>query len=297
MICLLGISYHTAELVVREEIARRAARWEHQRSSPRVLLSTCNRTEVYSTGEALAGLFDPHNCYALRGVSALRHLFRVAAGLDSAVLGETEIQRQLKLAYGRAGKLPAPLHFAFQKALKVGKEVRTRFSISRETLQSMIWRIVAPNWPNPAQKKILLIGYSDINRSLLAFFTHKGVSEIDLCSKWLPGRVCRLGEWDRYDLVVAATHAEGFLIQGRCRTGKRPIVIDLSVPRVVDPALEGVELWNIDQLIQQMRSAQTPVDLAEQFVAQQAERQYAIFQNKSGCLSDGSGIDQSAEER
>ena len=103
----------------------------------------------------------------------------------------------------------------------------------------------------------------------------------DLCSKWLPGPICRLGQWYQYDLVVAATHADNFLIRGRSRTGKQPVVIDLSVPRVIDPTLEGVQLWNIDELIQQMRGAQPPVELAEQFVKQQAQTQYEIFQMKS----------------
>ena len=145
----------------------------------------------------------------------------------------------------------------------------------------MIWRIVSSAWQNIEEKRILLIGYSDINRSLLAFFTHKGITEIDLCSKWLPGPICRLGQWDQYALVVAATHADNFLIRGRSRTGKQPVVIDLSVPRVIDPTLEGVQLWNIDELIQQMRGAQPPVELAEQFVKQQAQTQYEIFQMKS----------------
>ncbi len=283
MISVLGISHHTEELAVREEIARRAERWRQQPSSPQIVLSTCNRTEIYceEPRQGIEQIFAPHLNYSFQGVDALHHLFRVTSGLDSAVLGETEIQRQLKVAYARAGKLSASLHFAFQKALKVGKDVRSRFPIVRETFQSMIWRIVASTWQSVEGKKILLIGYSDVNRSLLAFFTHKGITAIDLCSKWLPGRICRLGQWDQYDLVVAATHADSFLISGRSRTGKQPIVIDLSVPRVVDPTLEGVQLWNIDELIQQMRGAQAPVEFAEQFVKQQARTQYEIFQVKS----------------
>ena len=264
---VLGINFKTAELPLREAVARGASTLSGERAVfwpyPMVVLSTCNRAEIYFSADDLAaahsallahlrpyveGPFE-HCLYSYFGIDCFAHLCRVTAGFDSAIFAETEIQRQVKVAYGSAKYLSAPLHYVFQKALKVGKGVRNQLDLrDRPTLYGTLWQLA--EWQN---RSILLVGYSEINRGLLSFLTHKGVENISLCTRsdiHLEGvRVCgrdELGHWRNYDVIVCASKANGYLISGQ--SNRSHTIFDLSVPRNVDPDT-GATLYNIDQCI------------------------------------------------
>jgi glutamyl-tRNA reductase len=261
---VLGINFKTAELAIREAIARVAATLSGERAlffpHPILVLSTCNRTEIYFSGFDLAvvhsellSYFRKHleesfeqRLYSYFGVDCFAHLCHVVTGLDSALVGETEIQGQVKLAYTRALALPSALHYLFQKALKIGKQVRGHLG-QRTSLYTALWR--RTEWRG---KRILLIGYSEINRGLISFLAHKGISEITLCTRAVdlvyPNVVGReeLKHWQSYDIVVAASSSDDYLIRGE---GASQMIFDLSVPRNVDPEVgKTTTLYNIDEL-------------------------------------------------
>lgn len=275
---VLGINYKTAELPLREAIAKGAQSLAGERSlffpHPTILLSTCNRTEIYFSADDLAQvqsdllallrgqIEEPfeHRLYSYFGIDCFAHLCRVTAGLDSAILAETEIQRQVKIAYAKASEvlvMPSCLHYLFQKAMKVAKSVRSQLALERgaPTLFGTLWQIACQELGDLTKMKILLVGYSEIHRGFASFLAYKGVSEITYCTTF-PERVpeksvCgreELKNWGDYDLISCASQAEGFLIKGKGK--KRHLIFDLSVPRNVDPEMKGVILYNIEQIDQ-----------------------------------------------
>src|SRR5690606_30735119 len=148
---------------------------------PMVLLSTCNRTEIYFSGEDLADihsdllsffrlyLSEPfeHRLYAYFGIDCFSHLSRVASGLDSAILAETEILAQVRLAYSRAAQifsLPSCIHYMFQKSLRVAKHTRSSFSLEKgiATLYGTLWQMAEEQLGDLKEARILLVGYSEI---------------------------------------------------------------------------------------------------------------------------------------
>lgn len=275
---VLGINFKTAELQMREAIAKCAARIAGEKAlffpHSTVLLSTCNRTEVYFSADDLAqaqsdviALLRPHieepfehRLYSYFGADCFAHLCRVAAGLDSAIVAETEIQRQVKAAYAKASEtfpLPSCLHYLFQKALKVAKSVRNQIGSESgaPTLFGTLWRLALQHFGSLEGKKILLVGYSEIHRGLASFLEHKGVKNWTYCTR-SPHLVAGsraigrdgLSSWSDFDLISCASQSDGFLVQGRGK--KRHLIFDLSVPRNVDPEVEstGASLYNIEQI-------------------------------------------------
>lgn len=188
---VLGIHFKTASLELREKISRRAEKLAEQLffRSPLIVLSTCNRTEIYFSGEDLSQVHSDllemfrleregsfaHPFYSYFGIDCFIHLCKVTAGLDSAIVAETEIQRQVKMAYGRAASsmlLSPQLHYVFQKALKVGKEARNELlgAISMPSLSSVIWQLSRQFFSDVFSQKVLFVGYSETNRQLMSFF-------------------------------------------------------------------------------------------------------------------------------
>src|SRR5690606_30288580 len=128
---------------------------------PIVILSTCNRAEIYFSGEDLAAVHShllsflragvdvpfERTFYSFFGIDCFFHLCKVASGLDSAIFAESEIQGQVRVAYANAKKLSSCLHFVFQKALKISKEIRSyQHSQGSFQLYSALWRLA--EWQN-----------------------------------------------------------------------------------------------------------------------------------------------------
>lgn len=299
MLGILGINYKTADLSFRETVARGAESLRGEKGlffpHPTVLLSTCNRTEVYFTGPDLAEVLSfllshlrlqmeepfEHRLYSYFGSDAFCHLCKVAAGLDSAIFAETEIQRQVKVAYAQAKHLSSQLHFAFQKALKVSKEIRSHIQQGTPSLYATLWRLA--EWKG---KRILLVGYSELNRGLFSFLTHKGIGGIDFCSRGGIGYDrSHLARWSEYDVVVCATQADEYLIRGK---SEKTIVFDLSVPRNVDPEIDAV-LYNIEEVSRFIEERQTPEEL-EWLIRERVHRLTQIYALKTQRVLESVGM-------
>jgi glutamyl-tRNA reductase len=275
---VLGLNHKTADLTLREAIAK-GVQGRHQLSFPTVLLSTCNRMEIYFSAPDLAeahsellawlrqevkGAFE-HKLYSYFGADGFVHLCRVTAGLDSAIFAESEIQRQVKMAYAFASwqGLPKCLHFSFQKALKIGKMVRTQLAANRgPSLYETLWRMA--EWRG---KKILLVGWSDVNRRLASFLLYKGIQSFVVASRH-PERVTMgkaesravLERWHEFDIVVCAAPSAEYLIQGEGKEGC--VLFDLSVPRNIDPEVgKRACLYNIEEIHQRVEAGLQSPDL------------------------------------
>jgi glutamyl-tRNA reductase len=234
-----GISHKTAPVELRErlavqrsevvDIARTVKLLGHLDEI--VLLSTCNRVEIYGTTrqtdsdiKSLLQLLcseprdlEPH-IYLYEEADAVRHLLRVAAGLDSMVLGETEITGQIKNAYetAREAELTGPvLNRLFQKAFQTTKEIRTRTAIGRGTVSIKSTAVELIGKTDLSQQSIMVLGAGAMAESCVRLLVKQGARSIFISSR----------SFDR--------------------------AIDLSVPRNIDPAageLENISLYNIDDL-------------------------------------------------
>lgn len=302
---LIGMNFKTAGLSLREEMSRALGRLSKQdrfQSEYAVIsLSTCNRNELYFSSSCLKkaklDLFaflktqiqEPFEeyTYFYFGLDAFIHLCRVASGLDSAVLAETEIQRQVKIAYQKTAEsvyLPESIHYVFQKALKVSKEVRTRTDLKggNAALFYALLEISRQSFADLNTKKILFVGYSEINRKFASFLRNEGIKNLTLATRslhavnWLNEQVYSrdlLTGWQEYDLILAATHCDQFLIEGKGKGSH--LIFDLSVPRNVDPLIQGACLMNIEQITHWIRMQNSltmkSIHLAEHFVQERAK--------------------------
>jgi glutamyl-tRNA reductase len=327
---VVGINFKTSALSLREQLSRAAQKCFSSGSSIAerlfcVLLSTCNRTEIYFSAEDLAeahgailaslrtemSVAFEHNMYSYFGLDCFLHLATVTAGLDSVILAETEIQRQVKLAYERAlleYSLPSCIHFLFQKSLKIGKQVRSHcFQLPQQrSLESLIFslgRLTVSDWK---EKEVLFIGNSEINRKVISFFQRQGVRNMTLCTRspqsarefvttenlplldW-----SQLNRWGHYDAVVSASTHPTYLLSGDelQEDLKTQLIFDLSVPRTVDPRLSShprMRLFNMEslgQLVKQKQGIdQTEVKKAEQIIWEGVECQVQIFHEKTEVL-------------
>jgi glutamyl-tRNA reductase len=257
------------------------------------LLSTCNRTELYAADKGdprvLAGrlrdflLLDRQvpaegvEFYLHHDRAAAEHLFRVAAGLDSLVLGETEILGQLKQAYewalagGFTGKL---LNRAFQRAFNVAKKVRTETNIQRgnTSVASVAVELAERIFDRLDHREVLVLGAGDTSEKTARALLSRGARSVLVSNRTheraeqlaaeLNGRAIRFAEWEhefaRIDIVISATGAPHVILtrerlaELHRRRGARPLLlIDLAVPRDIDSdceQLDDVYLYNVDHL-------------------------------------------------
>jgi len=280
---VLGLNHKTADLALRELFARAARTLAGERAlfftHPTVLLSTCNRTEIYFSASDLSEAhihllshlrryldvpFE-HSLYTYFGIDCFIHLARVTAGLDSAIAAESEIQRQVKVAYAAATEflqLPSCMHYVFQKALRVGKQIRTQFSFhGMPSLCQAVWDMTG------SARHVLLVGNSEINRQMAKYFSRRGVERIDLVTRTMstvPGCTVygreHLVHWAQYDVVIAATNTDEYVISGAAASNTQ--LFDLSVPRSIDPALGAVNIETLSGWVEQKTDALRAADAA-----------------------------------
>jgi glutamyl-tRNA reductase len=299
MIFATGISFRTAPVAVREQLAiapsRRvetAARLKAAAGlSEIVLLSTCNRVEIYGVSESSSGLdrlldllaadgssVQPHS-YHHTGDAAVRHLFSVASGLDSMVLGETEITGQVKMAYEEAhaaGLTGRVTNCMFQKALQTAKAVRTRTTIGRgaTSVGSVAVQLAEQIFGGDLHgKTVMIVGAGKIGETCLRHLVKKGVGSILVANRTIEhaeelarevgGRAVNymddgLVAMREADIVVTSTSCpvaildkEDVEVVMSARRQRPLFLIDIAVPRDVDAAVTEVEnvfLYNIDHL-------------------------------------------------
>jgi glutamyl-tRNA reductase len=285
---LVGLSHHSAPVEIREKVAldeNDAATLARQLAGlegEAVCLSTCNRTEIYFDADAdvaaaalagLAGRDLSDVLYTLEGEAAALHLFRVAAGLDSLVPGEGEILGQVRSAY-ESGKTGQLLDRVFRQALHVGKRVRTETAIgeSPASVSSAAAALAQQVFGELEGRRVLLIGAGKIGELAAQALSSRGAEIVLVANRTLdraeeivkrfggkPLELDRIGdELVRADVVVASTSAPGFVVTREhveralsARRGRPLFLIDIAVPRDLDPAindLDGCYLYDIDDL-------------------------------------------------
>lgn len=227
-----------------------------------VRLETCQRDELYcGDGDVTA--------------EAARHLFRVAAGLESPLLGEMAILNQIKHAYEEAlgrGKLPAGINRLFQTALHAGHRARTETAISRGAVSysQVTVDILCREMPDLGEKTVSIIGVNDLTESVLNFLTARGASNLILANRSLDKAVAMA---DRYgatalpltekrrllglsDVVISATSAPHTLIhrEDYGAGDRRQLLFDLANPQDMEPSvgsLPGKRLYNLRDIERQ----------------------------------------------
>ncbi len=295
----LGLNYRTSPVAVREQFSVAKSHLPEAcralRALPEVeecvLLSTCNRTEVYYwtyEPEEAARIILAHflgkgvqadsSCfYRHEGREALFHLARVAAGLDSMVVGETEIFGQLKEAYRvalEAGVTGCFANRTFQRVFSIGKKVRHETAITSgpTSVGAAAVQMAQGILGTLEGACVLVVGAGEVARSTAQSLRSRGAEGIFVANRsydravelaaQVGGRVIRFAEWVPYleqmDIVIVSTAAPvyvvspGLLQEVQRRRGGRPLFfIDLSVPRNVDPTcaqVEGVHVYDVDAM-------------------------------------------------
>src|SRR5437016_13500552 len=329
-IAVFGVNHRTAPLEVRERFAH-AAR-EVPGSLERVLaagarggvlLSTCNRTEFYLTepgdtvremvwallAERLVEGRGAHEYgYAHRDRDAVRHLYRVSSGLDSMLLGESQIQGQVREAWeiskGQAGPV---LHRLFQSALLVGARVRseTGLGMGAASAPSAAVALAGKIFNRLAGRSALILGAGDMAELAATCLAAEGVrvtlvanrsyERARAIAEQMGARALTLDEaWEHFadaDIVLSSTAAPHAVVTwdhvapAVPRRGGRPLcILDLGMPRDVEPAvaqLENVFLYDIDDLqavaAQAAAERRDDIPAAERIVGEEVERFWAWY--------------------
>ncbi len=299
VVCL-GLNHRSAPVAVREmvsvperklgEATEGLCRIEGVEEG--VVLSTCNRTEYYAAGrdaavarEGLRGFMIEHggeslgeeHLYEMESGEAIRHLCRVVSGLDSMVLGETEVFGQVKRAYRaalEAGHTSTTLNKVFQKAFGIGKKVRSATGIQegQTSVGSVAVDLAEKIFGHLRESPVMVLGAGEMSRStarsLLSrgahsiFVANRSYSRAEVLARELSGKAVRYDEWQRVltevDVVISSTSAPHAVVRRpdveavRGKRRYRPLFfIDIAVPRDIDPEvgeIEEVYLYDIDAL-------------------------------------------------
>jgi glutamyl-tRNA reductase len=298
----LGISHKTAPLALRERLALPEGRAAsvlhelvaHSEIHEAVAISTCNRTELYlvasdpveAENAALSALsrqagIPPTellgSLYSLRGMDAVRHLLGVASGLDSMIVGEAEIQGQVKRAYELAlvENVTGPIvNRLFRDAIATGKRARTETAIgrSRVSVSSVAVELARGILGELDSRRVLVIGAGENGELTAKALRERGVETVFVANRRYDraiGLAQRFGgqavrfdalprEMESADIVVSSTASPHQLV-GRDelelvmeqRGGRPLLLIDIAVPRDIDPTvreLPGITLFDMDDL-------------------------------------------------
>jgi glutamyl-tRNA reductase len=298
----LGTNHKTAPLPLRERLALpdgRAARVlaelvEHEAIHEAVAISTCNRTELYlvvsdpvEAENVALGILSRQSglrptellgaIYALRGSAAVEHLFSVTAGLDSMIVGEAEVQGQVKRSYERAlveGVTGPVTNRLFRDALGAGKRVRSETEVSRSSVSvsSVAVKLAADFLGDLSARRVLVIGAGENAELTARALRERGVEALFMANRRYDralGLAQRYGgsaiafddlpgELERADIVVSSTGAPHQIISrdelefvAASRMGRPLVMIDLAVPRDIEPTVRdcpGIALYDMDDL-------------------------------------------------
>ncbi|MCZ6689982.1 MAG: glutamyl-tRNA reductase [Planctomycetota bacterium] len=332
-IILVGLSHRTAPVSIRERLAFTSTSLpeglrrfrESTGHEEGVILSTCNRVEIYATLEEDGSaepltrfLCDFHEVprdlirdrfYVYRGREAVRHLFRVASSLDSQVIGESQILSQVKGAYQRAktaGHTGKALNLLFQKALKVGKDVRTRTRIGSlgVSVASVGISFIGKIFEDLRSKVAMVIGSGEMGKVTLSHLSRQGVGRLLVVNRSLDraeelagrfgGEVVSYEEMIprlfEVDIVVSSTSAPHPIIgvedvqqAMRKRRHAPQVYLDIALPRDIAPEVQGigdVSLYNVDDLDRvvslNMEGCGREVAAGEEIVDEQVEAYLAL---------------------
>lgn len=333
-IVVIGLTHHTSSVDVREKFAFAdsaipgALQTLKERGvvDEAVIVSTCNRVELYaatsqSADQALTEIRQfliQHHAYegnlngevfAFAEPRSVEHLFKVACGLDSMVLGETEILGQLKKAYDLALQhkhTGGRLNKTFQNAFNVAKKIRTETNIQRGSVSvgSVAVELAEKIFTNLSERNVMVIGAGDTSEKTAKSLLSRGAKSIivanrsfdkaEALAKELGGRAVNfdtwLNEFEHIDIVISSTSAPHYVLDRvklaplmKIRKNRPLLLIDIAVPRDIDPEvnlLSEVYLFNIDDLQQ----------IANDYMQQRREeiaKCEAIIQERARTLLDG----------
>ncbi|HLZ92443.1 MAG TPA: glutamyl-tRNA reductase [Candidatus Acidoferrum sp.] len=324
-IVLVGLNHRTASLELRERVsftveqARRAADELRNRGllEESLVLSTCNRSEVYgvppeASHECAPGLssflseFHSIRPDALNGVlyhhydrAAVRHLFRVSAGLDSLLLGEAEILGQVREAYRLShehGATGPVLNRLFQGALETGKRVRSETELGARPMSvaSAGVKLAERIFGKLADRSALVLGAGTVSEQVVSTLRDRGIAHLYVVNRsrdkaqalatQFGGRVLEWGNWDTAlaapDIVVSSISSDEPILTRQiledamaARSNRALFVMDLGLPRNIDPQaanLYNLYVYNIDDLSeivdQNLHARQSEVPRAELIV-------------------------------
>jgi glutamyl-tRNA reductase len=298
MILMVGLSHQNTPVDVRERVAfttpgaleRALGLLKNAIDGEFVLLSTCNRTELYVVGEAsgatlVEAILTAHGNASeargyfteKRGHRAVEHLFRVTAGLESMVLGENDIVRQVKEAYAAANGVGATrqtLNPLFHEALRVAKRARTEMELSRGAFSvgHAAAELAATIFGDLKGRTVLLLGAGKMSETTARHLTASGATSVLVANRTYD-RAVRLAEQlngraisyesfaehlQKTDIVIASTAAPGTVVSRlqvaeamRLRRNRPLFLIDIAVPRDIEPSagdVDNVFLYNVDDL-------------------------------------------------
>jgi glutamyl-tRNA reductase len=301
-VIVIGLSHHTSPVELRERFAFPDAEIPEALAQLKkagladeaVILSTCNRVEIYAAtpldpAHAFAELKQflksaravedvvGDEIYTLAEPQSLRHLFKVASGMDSMVLGETEILGQIKDAYELAHThkhTGARLNKAFQRAFHVAKHIRTHTSIQRGSVSvaSVAVELAEKIFSALADRNVLVIGAGDTSEKVARALVSRGAKNIVIASRTLEraealtrefsGRAVPFDDWagelTKMDIAISSTSAPHHILDTasveklmKLRKHRPLLLIDIAVPRDIAPEVnfvENVYLYNIDDL-------------------------------------------------
>jgi glutamyl-tRNA reductase len=292
----VGLSHHTTNVETRERFAGHA-KTEYILSNAgcaeALLLTTCNRVEVYGASEKRVSTNEIARClarevekdaheyapafYRYEGEKCVQHLFRVASGVDSMVVGESEILGQAKKAYeaARSSHTAGPyLHRLFQRAFRVAKQVRTNTDITRGLVSvgSVAVDLAQRIFGQLSNCKVLVLGAGETSERTARALASRGVKDIRVSNRssdrahelarLVGGCAIPFDQWRaqcrEIDILITSTSSEAPLLTSenlapmlRDRIDRPLFIIDIAVPRDVDPSvneMEGVYLYDIDSL-------------------------------------------------
>ncbi|MGA2801158.1 MAG: glutamyl-tRNA reductase [Verrucomicrobiota bacterium] len=362
-IVVIGLSHRSSPVELRERFAFADAKIPGALKSLResgvagetVILSTCNRVEIYAAtslepAKAFAELKqfllrwgetagEPDNLgvaelrppkavpgdefYTLAGPQSLHHLFRVACGLDSMVLGETEILGQLKQAYAlahRHGHTGAWLNRVFQRAFHVAKHIRSQTNIQRGSVSvaSVAVELAEKIFGLLHDREVLVIGAGDTSEKTARALLSRGARSIIVANRShdravalaneLGGRAVPFDNWaaefEKIDIAISSTSAPHHILNRvkleplmKARKHRPLLLIDIAVPRDIDPEvnfLENVYLYNIDDLQaiadDYLKQRREEIARCEQIIAEKVKTLLEAKNIQPQISTDGHGL-------
>ena len=334
----VGLSHHNADVEAREYFAGHVESDRALRNcgcNEALVLSTCNRVEVYAASEkrvstdeiarCLIRADSPHRFappfYRYEGEKCAQHLFRVASGLDSMVVGETEILGQAKKAYEAAratGVAGRYLHRLFQRAFRVAKQVRTHTEITRGAVSvgSVAVELAHKIFGDLQNCKVLVLGAGETSERTIRALVSRGVADLRVSNRSpergealalaVNGRAIAFEQWlgqcREIDILITSTSSEVPLLWQeklapmlRERIDRPLFIIDIAVPRDVAPdvnALDGIYLYDIDSLQsiaeQSLATRRAQVAAAEQIISQHVAEFDEMITRELNCPAQSS---------
>ncbi len=302
LIAAVGVNHRTAPVEVREKLSfpqyTMQENLKRLNSYPGIegcaIISTCNRTEIYVTPTDLDGginaiwgflsdysgldISEIKNCTFCHTLyDAIRHLFRVSAGLDSMILGETQILGQVSNAYSSAlaaGTTNTVMNTLFKQAIVVGKRVRTETGIDKNavSVSYAAVELARQKFGDLNGRSVLVVGAGKMSELTAKHLVANGVSGVIVSNRSydravvladkFTGRAVKFEELYKHmkyaDILISSTAARHYVIRHadimallNTVPGKKIMMIDIAVPRDIDPKvgeLPGVSLYDIDDL-------------------------------------------------